>query len=95
MPRFLTDRPVPQSPSPIIEFYREEFRRHHRCLRAQREYFSEQAIADVESALLRIIAEMDRLSSKADADKLLAGLLKEFDVVTRLSVWSSSPRKVH
>ena len=94
MPRFLTDRPVPSTSSPRIEFYREEFRRHHRCLRAQREYFSEQAIADVESALLRIISEMDRLSKSADADTVVANLLKEFDVVTRLSVWSS-PRKVH
>lgn len=92
--RFLSDRPAPLSTSPLTEFYREEFRKHHQCLQEQREYFSEQAIVSVESALLRIIAQMDKLSTKADAGEVVAGLLREFDVVTRLSVWSA-PRKVH
>lgn len=92
--RFLSDRPAPLAASPLTEFYREEFRRHHQCLQEQREYFSEQAIVSVESALLRIISQMDKLSATADAGEVVAGLLREFDVVTRLSVWSA-PRLVH
>jgi hypothetical protein len=42
----------------------------------------------VEDALGRIIAEIDVLSHKADADVVVARLLQEFDVVTRLSAWT-------
>jgi hypothetical protein len=94
MPRFLTDRQVPSERSPLIDFYREEFLKHQRCLHEQREYFSPQAIESVEAALVRIIAQVDSLSAKKDADQVVAHLLKEFDVVTRLSAWSD-PHKVH
>jgi hypothetical protein len=94
MSRFLFDRPGPKTASPIIEFYREEFVKHHRCLQEQREYYSSQAIDSVESALLRIISQVDTLSTKADADQVVAQLLREFDVVTRLSAWSD-PHKAH
>ena len=52
------------SVSALTEFYREEFVKHHQCLQAQREYFSAQAINNVETALLKIIAELDRLSEE-------------------------------
>ena len=78
----------------ITEFYREEFMKHHRCLQEQREYFSSQAIDNVESALVRVISQVDALSTKADADQVVAQLLREFDVVTRLSAWSD-PHKAH
>lgn len=94
MPRFLTARPASSTASPRIEFYREEFVKHHRCLQRHREYFSPQAIRDVESALIRIIAQLDNLSTKDDADLVVARLLRELDVVTRLSAWSD-PHKVH
>jgi hypothetical protein len=94
MSRFLFDRPAPKLASPLTEFYREEFVKHHRCLQQQREYFSPQAIDNVESALLRIISQVDTLSTKADADQVVAQLLREFDVVTRLSAWSD-PHKAH
>lgn len=94
MPRFLTDRPVQPPPSPLTEFYREEFLKHQRCLQEQREYFSPQAIESVEAALVRIIAELDKLSTKEDAHLVVASLLREFDVVTRLSAWSD-PHNVH
>jgi hypothetical protein len=80
--------------SPIIEFYREEFVKHHECLQEQREYYSEQAIASVETVLVRVIAEADKLSKNADAEAMVARLLREFDVVTGLSNWSD-PLKVH
>lgn len=94
IPRFLTDSPLPASVSSLAEFYREEFIKHHRCLQRQREYYSPQAIDSVETALLRIIEEVDRLSEAANADQLVADLLREFDIVTGLSGWSD-PHQVH
>lgn len=93
IPRFLTDNAVPPCVSALGQFYREEFVKHHQCLQAQREYYSVQAIDSVEAALLRIIAEADRLSEEANAEQV-AKLLREFDVVTGLSGWSD-PNKVH
>ena len=94
MQRFLIDRPGPTSASPLTEFYREEFIKHHRCLQEQRQYYSSQAIDSVENALVRIISEVDALSAKADAEQVVAKLLREFDLVTRLSAWSD-PHKAH
>ena len=93
MQRFRNDRPGPSSAS-LTEFYREEFVKHHRCLQAQREYYSSQAIESVETALVRVISQVDSLSTKADADQVVAKLLREFDLVTRLSAWSD-PHKAH
>lgn len=94
MQRFLVDRPGPSPASALTEFYREEFLKHHRCLQEQREYYSSQAIDSVETALVRVISQVDSLSAKADADQVVARLLREFDVVTRLSAWSD-PHKAH
>jgi hypothetical protein len=88
------DRSAPPNVSALTEFYREEFIKHHQCLQAQREYFSAQAIQTAEAALLKIIADLDRLSEDANADLKVARLLREFDVVTGLSGWSD-PCKVH
>ncbi|PYR29746.1 MAG: hypothetical protein DMF92_10820 [Acidobacteria bacterium] len=94
MPRFVTDsRPI-SAQHPIIEFYREEFVKHHRCLQQQRPYYSESAITDVEAALTRILAELEQLSTQADAPQLVSSLLKKFDVVTGLSAWSD-PKHTH
>lgn len=93
MPHFLSERPLPAVPVlSLNDFYREEFVKHQECLDAQREYFSEHAIRSVETALCRIIAEIDALSHKADADEVVAQLLREFDVVTRLSAWTDPLR---
>ena len=91
---FLLDPSTPATVSALTEFYREEFRKHQQCLQAQREYFSAQAIENAENALLKIIADLDRLTEDANAQDLVAKLLKEFDVVTGLSGWSE-PNKVH
>jgi hypothetical protein len=88
------DRAVPPTVSALTEFYREEFIKHHQCLQAQREYYSAQAIQNAENALLKIIADLDRLSVDANAEQVVARLLREFDVVTGLSGWSD-PLKVH
>ena len=94
IPGFLLDPSTPATVSALTEFYREEFRKHQKCLQAQREYFSAQAIENAENALLKIIADLDRLTEDANAQDLVAKLLKEFDVVTGLSGWSE-PNKVH
>ncbi|MGE3513500.1 MAG: hypothetical protein AB7N65_31975 [Vicinamibacterales bacterium] len=94
MPRFVTDsRPI-SALHPVQEFYREEFIKHHRCLQQQRPYFSEGAITDVETALARVMGQLDALCSSADADQVVSSLLKQFDVVTGLSSWSD-PRHTH
>jgi hypothetical protein len=94
MRRFLIDRPGPALTSSITEFYREEFVKHQQCLEEHREYFSAQAINSVETALVKVISQVDALSSKADADQVVSNLLREFDLVTRLSAWSD-PNKVN
>ena len=90
MPRFVTDsRPI-SALHPITEFYRQEFVKHHRCLQQHRPYFTEGAITDVETALTRIMGELEQLCTKDDACELVSGLLKKIDRVTRLSAWSDS-----
>ena len=94
IPGFLLDQAIPPSVSTLTEFYREEFIKHHKCLQAQREHYSAQAIDNAETALLKIIADLDRLSEQTNAEDIVARLLKEFDVVTGLSGWSE-PNKIH
>jgi hypothetical protein len=94
MPRFVSDsRPI-SATHPIIEFYREEFVKHHRCLQQQRPYYSESAITDVETALTNILSQLEQLSAQDDAAQLVSSLLKKFDVVTGLSAWSD-PKHSH
>ena len=94
--RFLTDsrpscEPVFHS---LSNFYREEFTKRQRCLDEQREFYSERAINDVEQALVKVIGQLDRLCTKADADEVVGRLLRQFDVVTGLSAWTD-PRQVN
>jgi hypothetical protein len=94
--RFLTDsRPQcdPVCPS-LSNFYREEFVKCQRCLEQQREFYSARTISEMERALSRVMAQLDHLCAKADADKVLGHLLRQFDTVTRPSVWSD-PRHIH
>ena|SRR5687768_200976 len=94
--RFLTDSRPQREPvfHPVSNFYREEFLKCQRCLEQQREYYSEDAISDVEQALLKVMAELDRLCTNADADQVVSRLLRQFDVITGLSAWTD-PRQVN
>ncbi|MBM3807313.1 MAG: hypothetical protein FJW22_03875 [Acidimicrobiia bacterium] len=94
IPGFVLDQAAPPGVTTLTEFYREEFLKHHQCLQAQREYFSAQAIQNAEYALLKIIADLDRLSEQTNAEHVVARLLKEFDSVTGLS-GRSDPNKIH
>ena len=76
------------------DFYREEFLTCQHCLDAHREFYSEDAISEVQRALTRVISQIDRLCSKGDADRVLSELLRQFELLTRLSAWSD-PRQVH
>jgi len=94
--RFLTDsvplwEPACHSRS---SFYREEFIKCQRCLDQQREYYSESAVTDVEEALTKVMAQLDRLCANEDADQVVSRLLRQFDVVTGLSAWTD-PRQVN
>ena len=76
-----------------IEFYREEFLKHRDCLRRQRDTYSECTISEMEAALRHVMARVDELCAKgsADVDRVVSGLLRSFDGVTRLSAWSDPP----
>ena len=80
--------------SNLTDFYREEFLKHRRCLEQQREYYSDSAITSVEAALTRIISQLERLSTKENADQVVSGLLRKFNVVTGLSGWTE-PKNIH
>jgi hypothetical protein len=78
----------------LAAFFREEFLKHHQCLEAQREYFSDIAIRQAEEALNRILSEIDQLSQRDDACALIEQLLRQIDAVTNLSAWTE-PQHLH
>jgi len=94
--RFLADSHPQCDPAfhPVSNFYREEFAKCQRCLEQQREFYSHDTITDVERALTKVMSQLDRLSTKADADQVVSRLLRQFDVLTGLSAWSD-PRHIH
>ena len=96
MSRFLTDSRPPCDPPcySLSNFYREEFIKCQRCLERQRECYSERAMREAESALIRVMAQLDELCASDDADQVVGRLLRQFDAVTHLSAWSD-PRRVH
>jgi len=76
------------------DLYRDEFLRHRECLARQREYFSESAITDADQALALVLAQLEQLCSKGDAEQLMGRLLRKFNAVTGLSGWSD-PLQFH
>ena len=94
--RFLTDSRPPCDPvvHSLSNFYREEFVKCQRCLEQQREYYSERAIDDAERALTKVLSELDRLCTEADANQVVSRLLHQFDIVAGLSAWTD-PRQIN
>ncbi len=78
----------------LSDFYREEVVRCQRCLEDQRDLYSAETIQDVERALSRVMASLDRLCCSPDAGEVLGRLLREFDVAAGLVNWSD-PSQVH
>ena len=93
MARIVSPGSRPNAPGPA-DFYKQEFLKHRECLARQREYFSEGAITNADQALARVISELDHLCKCDNADQLIAGLLRKFNVVTNLSALSD-PRQLH
>jgi hypothetical protein len=77
----------------LTDFYRQEFIRHRECLAAQREYFSEQAISEADQALARVLAQLEQLCAMDDAERVIGGLLRQFNAVTGLSAWSDPSQR--
>jgi hypothetical protein len=78
----------------LVDFYREEFLKHQKCLDAQREYYSARAVAEVEQAIGQTMARLDQLCHHCDCDHIVSCLLRQLDQVTNLSAWSD-PRTLH
>jgi hypothetical protein len=78
----------------LAEFFREEFAKHHRCLEEQREYFSDIAITQAEDALSKVMGQLEQICRRDDACAVMEQVLKQLDVVTRLSAWTS-PEQLH
>jgi hypothetical protein len=94
--RFLTDSP-PQCDRvlhSLSNFYREEFLRCQRCLDAQREYYSESTISDVERALSRVMSQLDQLCKQNNANQIVSNVLQQVDLVAGRSAWAD-PRQVN
>ena len=77
--------PRPCSASILADFYRQELLQHRDCLEQQREYYSDRAIAEAEAGLMRLLAQLDRLCAKEDANELVGAILRKYDLVTGLS----------
>ena len=98
----LTSVDAPRQPRPLFgpscqclaEFFREEFRKHHQCLERQREYYSEVAIAQAETRSRAFSRQIEQLCQREDACEVVGQLLRQFDVVTKLSAWTE-PRQLH
>ena len=94
--RFLTDSPPPYDRvlHSLSNFYREEFIRCQRCLDAQREYYSERTISDVERALTQVMSQLDQLCEQNKANQVVSHVLRQIDLVAGHSAWAD-PRQVN
>jgi cell fate (sporulation/competence/biofilm development) regulator YlbF (YheA/YmcA/DUF963 family) len=80
----------------ISDFYREEFVRHRSRLETQRMFYPEQTYSEIESALDKIIEEIDRISQVDNFEEMASHLLHRIDVVTSLSSSKVDPTyRVH
>jgi hypothetical protein len=78
----------------LTDFYLDELRKHHACLERQREYYSDVAITQAEEALARIMSQLEQLCQREDACQMMGDLLRQFDLVTKLSAWTD-PGQLH
>jgi len=85
---------APSATSALTDFYREEFIKHQRYLQQNREYYSAKVIIEAEAALAHILTRLEQLCCKDDADAVVSRLLRQIDLVTRLSAQSDS-RQAH
>ncbi len=87
---------VDQRKSKVSLFYKEEFLKHKARLEAQRAFFSDEALVDIESALDKIIKDIDSVCRMDQFNRLASQLLERIDMITNLSASpSNSSRKIH
>jgi len=80
----------------ISDFYREEFVRHKIRLEYQRPFVADSKFEEIETALDRIITEIDKICEVENFESLASHLLHRFDVVTNLSESKVQPAyRVH
>ena len=83
-----------RAPSARSDFYREELRKHWQCLDQQRESYSQKTMTDVDAAIRKLMANVDRLCTREHGDEVVSRLLRQIDGVTRLST-SSGRQPTH
>lgn len=77
----------------IANFYREEFLKHKVRLECQRDFYSEKMFAELETALTKIITEIDNISKVDHFEELAGNLLAKIDFITHLSDSPSNQSK--
>lgn len=69
----------------IANFYREEFLKHKVRLESQKDFYSEKVFQELETALNKIITEIDNMSKMDHFSELASHLLSKIDYITHLS----------
>lgn len=89
-------RNIDDSHQEISAFYREEFLKHKARLEIQKEFYSDKALSDIETALDKIIKDMDTICKIEQFSRLASQLLERIDVITNLSGSpSKDARRIH
>jgi hypothetical protein len=70
----------------IINFYREEFKKHHLQLLRHKKNYSKKTFNEINQALSRLIASIDQIYNLENFEELASELLKKIDIVTQLSL---------
>lgn len=79
----------------IIDFYRDEFKKHYQQLLKKRHIYSKKTFNEINEALSRLIASIDQIYNLDNFEELASELLKKIDVVTQLSASLDSHEVIH
>jgi hypothetical protein len=79
----------------IINFYREEFKKHHLQLLKHKGNYSKKTFDEINQALSRLIASIDQIYNLENFEELASELLKKIDIVTQLSLSLDFDDTVH
>lgn len=72
----------------LADFYREELQRCHHRLESQRDCYSHHTVACVETALCKVMAQLEVLCRQGTADQVVSGILDQFSHVTAHQAWA-------
>ena len=80
----------------IIEFYKEEFLKHQNRLKIQKEFYSDESFREMETALEKIITEIETICQIDRFNELASHLLERIEIITSLSASpSSQSQRIH